>query len=77
VWREPVTFTKEQLRSIKARTLVADGDHDEIIVLDQMKEMAALIPGGKLAVLEGTSHFALWQDPAGFTKLLVEHLTAP
>jgi pimeloyl-ACP methyl ester carboxylesterase len=77
VWREPASFTREQLRSIKARTLVADGDHDEIIVLDQIKEMATLIPNGKVAVLEGTSHFALWQDPAGFTKLLVEHLTAP
>ena len=77
VWRQRVTFTKEQLRSIKARALIGDGDHDEIIALEQVKEMAALIPRGQLAVLPDTSHFALWQDPAGFNKLLVEFLTAP
>jgi pimeloyl-ACP methyl ester carboxylesterase len=77
VWREPITFTKDQLRSIKARTLVSDGDHDEIIVLDQVKEMAALIPHGQLAVFKDTSHFALWQDPAAFNKVLVEFLTSP
>lgn len=76
VWRDPASFTKEQLRSIKARTLIGDGDHDEIILLDQVKEMAALIPNGRLAVLKDTSHFALWQDPAAFNKLLVEFLTA-
>ena len=77
VWRQPVTFTKEQLRSIKARTLVSVGDHDEIIALDQVKEMAALIPNGQLAVFKDTSHFAMWQDPAAFNKVLVEFLTAP
>ena len=77
VWREPVSFTQAQLRTIKARTLVGDGDHDEIIELAQVKEMAALIPGAKLVVLEGTSHFALWQDPAAFTRALVDFLTAP
>jgi pimeloyl-ACP methyl ester carboxylesterase len=76
VWRDPSSFTKEQLRSIKAHTLVGDGDRDEIIVLDQVKEMAALIPNGQLAVLKDTSHFALWQDPAAFNKVLVEFLTS-
>jgi len=76
VWRDPGSFTKEQLRTIKAPTLVGDGDHDEIIELDQIKEMAALIPNGRLAVLKDTSHFALWQDPAGFNKVLVEFLTS-
>lgn len=76
VWRDPRSFTKAQLRSIKARTLVAVGDRDEIIALPQVKEMAALIPAGRLAVLEDTSHFALWQDPAGFNRVLVEFLTS-
>jgi pimeloyl-ACP methyl ester carboxylesterase len=69
-------FTKDQLRSIKAPTVVADGDHDEIILLDQIKEMARLIPNAKLVVFEATSHFALWQDPASFTKALLEFLAA-
>ncbi|MGE0868669.1 MAG: alpha/beta fold hydrolase [Kofleriaceae bacterium] len=75
VWRTPGGFTKDQLRAIAAPTMVADGDHDEIIVLDQVKEMAALIPGGQLAIFEGTSHFALWQDPAAFNRVLRAFLT--
>jgi pimeloyl-ACP methyl ester carboxylesterase len=74
VWRNPAGFTKDQLRGIKAYTVVADGDHDEIIELDQVKEMATLIPSSKLVVFENTSHFALWQDPASFNKALLEFL---
>lgn len=74
VWRSPMGFTKDQLRAIKAPTLVADGDHDEVIVLDQIEEMSRLIPNAKLAVFPDTSHFALWQDPEAFNKALVEFL---
>lgn len=77
VWRQPGSFTKDQLRSIKAPALIADGDHDEIIELDQVKEMADLIPNGKLMVFKDTSHFALWQDPEGFNKAIVDFLGEP
>lgn len=75
VWRNPTGFTKDQLRAIKVPTLVADGDHDEIILLDQVKEMSTLIPNAELVVFQNTSHFALWQDPPAFNKALVEFLT--
>lgn len=74
VWRTPMGFTKDQLRSITAPTLVADGDHDEVIVLDQIEEMSKLIPNAELAVFPDTSHFALWQDPEDFTKTLLDFL---
>jgi len=74
VWRDPKLFTKDQLRSIQAPTLVADGDHDEIIALDQVKEMATLIPNARLVVFRDASHFALWQDPAAFNAALVDFL---
>jgi pimeloyl-ACP methyl ester carboxylesterase len=77
IWRNPMGFTQDELKSIKAPTIVADGDHDEIIVLAQIEEMAKLIPNGRLEVFKDTSHFALWQDPATFTKVVVEFLTAP
>ena len=76
VWRDSPGFTKDQLRSIKAPTIVSDGDHDEIILLDQVKEMAKLIPNAKLVVFEATSHFALWQDPVAFNKALLDFLAA-
>lgn len=74
VWRNPMGFTKDQLRSIKAPTVVADGDHDEVIVLDQVEEMSKLIPNAKFVVFKDTSHFALWQDPASFNQALLEFL---
>jgi pimeloyl-ACP methyl ester carboxylesterase len=77
IWRNPMGFTQEQLGSIKAPTLVADGDHDEIIELSQLEEMAKLIPNARLEVFKDTSHFALWQDPASFNKVVVDFLTAP
>ena len=77
VWRNPMGFTKDQLRAISAPTAVGDGDHDEIIVRDQIEEMAKLIPNAKLVILPDTSHFALWQDPEAFNKALVEFLAAP
>jgi len=76
IWRNPMGFSKDQLTAITAPTIVADGDHDEIIVLAQIEEMAKLIPNAQLQVFKDTSHFALWQDPASFNKVLVDFLTA-
>lgn len=75
IWRAPAAFTKAQLESIKAPTLVTLGDHDEIIELAQVKEMATLIPKGSLKVFADASHFAMWQDPTSVNKALVEFLT--
>lgn len=74
IWRSQGGFTKAQMRSIKAPTVVADGDHDEIINLDHIKEMALLIPNANVVVFADASHFAHWQDPESFNKALVEFL---
>ncbi len=74
VWKGSQGITPDHLRGIKAYTVVADGDHDEIIHLDHIKEMAGLIPGSKLVVFENTSHFALWQDPAAFNKAVLDFM---
>ena len=76
IWRNPMGFTKDQLRAIEAPTVIADGDHDEIIVLDQLEEMSKLIPHARLEVFKDTSHFALWQDPNAFTKAVLEFLVS-
>jgi pimeloyl-ACP methyl ester carboxylesterase len=74
VWRNPMGFTKDQLRGIQIPTMVADGDHDEVIQMVQVEEMSKLIPHAKLQVFSDASHFALWQDPESFNKALVEFL---
>ena len=77
LWRRPTGITREQLHGIRAPVMMADGDHDEIILLTQIQEMAALIPNAQLTVFEDASHFALWQDPGTFNRVLVEFLTVP
>jgi pimeloyl-ACP methyl ester carboxylesterase len=75
LWRNPTGITRDQLRAIQAPVMMADGDHDEVIVLDQIEEMARLIPNAQLKVFEDASHFALWQDPRSFNSAVVEFLT--
>jgi len=77
VWRNPAGFTRAQLKAIQAPSAITLGDHDEIIVLDQVKEMGALIPKGQAIVFKDASHFVMWQDPESFNKALVAFLTAP
>ncbi|MEJ7596877.1 MAG: alpha/beta hydrolase [Kofleriaceae bacterium] len=74
LWRSQGGFTKEQLRSIAAPTVVAIGDHDELIRRDHVAEMAKLIPDAELVVLAKVSHFALWQDPKAFNEALLRLL---
>jgi pimeloyl-ACP methyl ester carboxylesterase len=77
LWRNPAGITKDQLRAIKAPVMMADGDHDEVIALDQIEEMAKLIPNAQLKVFDDASHFALWQDPESFNQAMLGFLTAP
>ena len=76
MWRTEPNFKKEQLAAIKATTVVADGEHDEIIRQDHVREMAKIIPGAKLVLIPEASHFALWQQPEAFNKALFELLDA-
>ena len=50
------------------------GDHDEAITRAHTDYMAASIPGAKLIILKDASHFAMLQDPAGYTKAVLDFL---
>lgn len=75
LWHNPTGITKDQLRGIKAPVMMADGDRDEVIELDQIVEMSKLIPNAQLKVFKDASHFALWQDAEGFNRAVVDFLT--
>jgi pimeloyl-ACP methyl ester carboxylesterase len=60
-------WTADELRTIRAPTLVAIGDNDYVRI-DHAAEMAALIPGARLAVLPNTTHLGIikrgaWLEP--------------
>jgi pimeloyl-ACP methyl ester carboxylesterase len=68
MWSTQPTIAVKDLVKIRARTVVALGEHDENIRRQHAVEMAELIPDATLQILPDTSHFALWQDPEGFAR---------
>jgi pimeloyl-ACP methyl ester carboxylesterase len=76
MWKSEPTYTEDELRAITTPMLVALGDHDEIIARDHAEKMAKLVPGAKLAILDTVSHFAMWQDPDGFNRAVLDFVDA-
>jgi pimeloyl-ACP methyl ester carboxylesterase len=69
-------YTHDQLRSITTPFLIADGSDDEGIYLSHTKLMASLIPGAKLAIIPDTGHFAIFEKPDEFTKMVLDYLAS-
>jgi pimeloyl-ACP methyl ester carboxylesterase len=74
MWASEPAWTKEQLAAIKVPTAIVLGDHDEAINRTHTEYMAASIPDAKLIILKDASHFAMLQDPAGYTKAVQDFL---
>ena len=74
MWSTEPNFTADQLRSIRVRTMVADGEHDEAIRPDHLRYVSETIPGARLVFLPGVSHFAMLQDPAAFDAAVLAFL---
>jgi pimeloyl-ACP methyl ester carboxylesterase len=76
MWASEPAWTKEQLAAIKVPTAVVLGDRDEAITRAHTDYMASVIPGAKLVILKDASHFAMLQDPAGYTAAVLEFIDA-
>lgn len=76
MWRTLPQYTDAQMAGITVPTLVLDGDHDEIIRPDHLKDLARLIPGARLVWIPQSSHFALFQQPEAFNRAVLEFLTS-
>jgi len=77
MWDTQPHWTKEQLSQIRVLTAIVLGDHDEGIKRDHTEYMASVIPGAKLIILKDVSHFAMLQDPEGYTKAILDFLADP
>ena len=76
MWATEPAFTTEQLRSIRVKTTIADGEHDEGIRPEHLRHLSETIPGARLVFLPEVSHFAMLQDPAAFDDAVLEFLDA-
>lgn len=55
---------------ITVPTTVVVGEHDEAILRRHTDKIASLIALAKGVILPGVSHFAMLQDPAGYTAAI-------
>lgn len=74
MWKREPNFAWPSLGKIRARVAVAVAAHDELIRPDHAARIAGTIQGAKLVTLPDVSHFAMYQDPAGFTSALATFL---
>lgn len=75
--KEP-NYKAEDLAKIKGpRIAIADGEREEVIKPEHTAYLAKSIPGAKLIILPGVSHFALIQKPEEFNAAVVAFLNEP
>ncbi len=68
MWASQPNWSDDDLKKITTPTAIVLGDHDEAISREHTDYLARTIPGAKLVILENASHFAMLQDPEGYTK---------
>ncbi len=74
MWESGPNFTAKQLGGITVPMLILDGDNDGLIYTEHTIEMAGLIPGASLTLIPGTGHFAPWEKPEEFNRIVLEFL---
>ena len=72
MWDSQPNWSDDMLKKITVPTAIVLGDHDEAIKRDHTDHMAQVIPGSKEIILKDASHFAMLQDPAGYTQAVRE-----
>ncbi len=74
MWDTEPNYTAADLAKITLPVTVADGDHDEAIKREHTDYLARSIPGAKLVIFEGASHFAFLQRPDAFNAAVLSFL---
>jgi pimeloyl-ACP methyl ester carboxylesterase len=77
MWRTQPAFRPEELGRIRARTLVLDGEHDEILREEHERALADRVPGARILFIPAASHFAHWQRPDVFNATVLGFLAEP
>jgi len=77
MWESQPAWTTGQLAAIRVPTAIVLGDHDEAITRAHTEYLAKTIPAARLIILPQVSHFAMLQDPAGYTGAVRGFIDAP
>jgi pimeloyl-ACP methyl ester carboxylesterase len=74
MWDTEPNYRPSDLAKIRTAVAIVDGDHDEAIKREHTEYLARTIPGAKLIILPGLSHFAMLQDPKAFNAAMLGFL---
>src|SRR3954469_19486467 len=68
---------RERLAELKMPVHVIGAERDLMIPIWKSRELASLIPGSKLSVIEGQGHGVMWEAAEEFNTAVIEFVTAP
>jgi 3-oxoadipate enol-lactonase len=69
--------TSDRLGRISTPTLLVHGTEDRLIPSANGRQVASLMPGARLELLEGVGHMSFWEQPERLAGLVREHALAP
>lgn len=70
----PPTVTREQLRALRVRTLVVNGEHTRMHYRLIGEAVASCVPDATAAQLSGAGHMAIVERPMETAALMLEFL---
>jgi pimeloyl-ACP methyl ester carboxylesterase len=74
MWTSSPTFSVSDVSSIKAKTLVIVGDHEDMD-LDHTLSLYGALPDAQLFVVPDATHYSLKERPGLVNKVIVDFLT--
>jgi pimeloyl-ACP methyl ester carboxylesterase len=76
MWATLPNYTVEQLGTITTPFLILDGVYEEAIDTNHMAMMAEAIPGSEMWLIANTGHFAMFERPDEFNRVVLDYLAA-
>ncbi|MFW9845420.1 MAG: alpha/beta fold hydrolase [Candidatus Thorarchaeota archaeon] len=74
MWFDPDSFPKERIRKISTPTLIAQGDRDEAVPLEDAVKIFKMLPKGELAIIAGAGHDGILTQAPKFAGAIIEFL---
>jgi 3-oxoadipate enol-lactonase len=69
--------TSSRLGELTAPTLVIHGSEDQMLPVENGRQIASLIGGSRLEIFDGVGHLFFWEQPERAAELLRAHAAVP
>ncbi len=69
--------TQMRLGQIDTPTLIVHGTEDRVLGVGNGRQIASLLPGSRLELLDGVGHMFWWEQPGRSAELIREHALTP